>query len=156
MVHPLRADLPIVLGAEGPKNVTQTAEIADGWLPLYYSPFRPEVYADQLAGAKPGFEIPALVNINVTDDVAAGLFPVKAMLGFYIGGMGAKGQNYHTKLMQRMGYEEEALAGPGALLRRRSGRRHRRGARMPSPTRSRWSARPGGSRSASSSGARAR
>ena len=41
MTHPLRADIPIFLGAEGPKNVTQTAEIADGWLPLYYSPFRP-------------------------------------------------------------------------------------------------------------------
>ena len=50
MTHPLRADIPIFLGAEGPKNVAQTAEIADGWLPLYYSPFRPEVYADQLAG----------------------------------------------------------------------------------------------------------
>jgi F420-dependent oxidoreductase-like protein len=109
MTHPLRADLPIFLGAEGPKNVTQTAEIADGWLPLYYSPFRQEVYADQLAGAKPGFEIAALVNVNITDDVKAGLWPVKAGLGFYIGGMGAKGQNYHTKLMQRMGYEEEAL-----------------------------------------------
>ncbi len=109
MTHPLRADVPIVLGAEGPKNVTQTAEIADGWLPLYYSPFRPEVYSDQLAAAKPGFEIAALVNVTITDDVAAGLYPVKAMLGFYIGGMGAKGQNYHTKLMQRMGYEEEAL-----------------------------------------------
>ena len=109
MVHPLRADLPIVLGAEGPKNVTQTAEIADGWLPLYYSPYRQEVYADQLAGAKPGFEVNALVNFTVTDDVAAGLYPVKAMLAFYIGGMGAKGQNYHTKLMQRMGFEAEAL-----------------------------------------------
>ena len=113
MTHPLRADLPIVLGAEGPKNVTQTAEIADGWLPLYYSPFRQEVYADQLAAAKPGFEIPALVNVSITEDspeaIAAGLYPVKAALGFYIGGMGAKGQNYHTKLMQRMGYEEEAL-----------------------------------------------
>ncbi len=113
MTHPLRADLPIVLGAEGPKNVTQTAEIADGWLPLYYSPFRQEVYADQLVGAKPGFEIPALVNVSITEDspeaIKAGLFPVKAALGFYIGGMGAKGQNYHTKLMQRMGYEEEAL-----------------------------------------------
>jgi F420-dependent oxidoreductase-like protein len=108
MTHPLRAEVPIYLGAEGPKNVTQTAEIADGWLPLYYSPFRPEVYADQLAGAKPGFEIAALVGINVTDDVAAGLAGTKAMLGFYIGGMGAKGQNYHTKLMARMGYEEEA------------------------------------------------
>lgn len=109
MVHPLRKEIPIFLGAEGPKNVTQTAEIADGWLPLYYSPYRQEVYADQLAGAKDGFEITALVNFTVTDDVAAALLPVKGMLGFYIGGMGAKGQNYHTKLMQRMGYEEEAL-----------------------------------------------
>src|SRR5437588_10557605 len=101
MVHPLRADLPIFLGAEGPKNVTQTAEIADGWLPLYYSPFRQEVYADQLAAAKPGFEIPALVAVHFTEDspeaITAGLYPVKAMLGFYIGGMGAKGQNYHPK-----------------------------------------------------------
>jgi F420-dependent oxidoreductase-like protein len=109
MTHPLRADMPIVLGAEGPKNIAQTVEIADGWLPLYYSPTRPEVYADQLAGMKPGFEIPALVNLTITDDVAQGLWPVKASLGFYIGGMGAKGQNYHTKLMQRMGFEEEAL-----------------------------------------------
>jgi F420-dependent oxidoreductase-like protein len=108
MTHPLRADIPIYLGAEGPKNVTQTAEIADGWLPLYYSPFRNDVYADQLAAAKPGFEVAVIVAMNVTDDVAAGLWPVQAMLGFYIGGMGAKGQNYHTKLMARMGFEEEA------------------------------------------------
>ena len=108
MTHPLRSEIPIVLGAEGPKNVAQTAEIADGWLPLYYSPYRPEVYADQLVAAKPGFEINALVNFTITDDVAQGLWPVKASLGFYIGGMGAKGQNYHTKLMARMGFEEEA------------------------------------------------
>ena len=54
ITHPLRREIPIFLGAEGPKNVTQTAEIADGWLPLYYSPYRQEVYADQLAGAKDG------------------------------------------------------------------------------------------------------
>ena len=108
MTHPLRADVPIFLGAEGPKNVAQTAEIADGWLPLYYSPYRQDVYADQLAASPPGFEISAIANFTVTDDVAAGLWPVKAGLGFYIGGMGAKGQNYHTKLMARMGFEEEA------------------------------------------------
>jgi F420-dependent oxidoreductase-like protein len=108
MTHPLRTDIPIFLGAEGPRNVAQTAEIADGWLPLYYSPFRPEVYADQLAAARPGFEITALVHVAVTDDVAAGLLPARATLGFYIGGMGAKGQNYHTKLMARMGYEDAA------------------------------------------------
>jgi F420-dependent oxidoreductase-like protein len=108
MTHPLRADIPIFLGAEGPKNVTQTAEIADGWLPLYYSPYRQDVYADQLVAAKPDFQINAMATFTVTDDVAAGLYPVKATLGFYIGGMGAKGQNYHTKLMARMGFAEEA------------------------------------------------
>jgi F420-dependent oxidoreductase-like protein len=108
MTHPRRADIPIFLGAEGPRNVAQTAEIADGWLPLYYSPFRPEVYADQLVAARPGFEITALAHVAVTDDISGDLLPVRATLGFYIGGMGAKGQNYHTKLMARMGFEAEA------------------------------------------------
>jgi F420-dependent oxidoreductase-like protein len=109
MTHPLREDLPIFIGAEGPKNVAQTVAIADGWLPLYYSPFRPEVYADHIAGRKEAFEISVGLTVKVTDDIEAGLAGVKAMLGFYIGGMGAKGQNYHTKLMARMGFEQEAL-----------------------------------------------
>ena len=108
ITHPYRREIPIYLGAEGPKNVTMTAEIADGWIPLYYSPYRQEVYAEQLAGAKEGFEIPAMANFNICDDVEEGLMPVKMMLGFYIGGMGAKGKNFHTDLMARMGYEEEA------------------------------------------------
>jgi len=108
ILHPLRRDLPIYLGAEGPKNVAQTAAIADGWLPLYYSPFHQDVYAESLAGAKPDFDIVAGVQLNICDSVEEGLAPVKMMLGFYIGGMGAKGQNYHTKLMQRFGFEEEA------------------------------------------------
>ncbi|MEY4372379.1 MAG: hypothetical protein RL219_1148 [Actinomycetota bacterium] len=108
MVHPERREIPIFIGSEGPKNVRQTAEIADGWLPLYYSPYRQEVYADQLAPAKPDFEINALITLSITDDVEAALRPVKGMLGFYVGGMGAKGQNYHTKLLARMGFEEEA------------------------------------------------
>ncbi len=108
IVHPYRADIPILIGAEGPKNVTQTAEIADGWLPLYYSPYRQEVYADQIAGARDDFEIVAGASVVVTDDIEEGLAPIRAMLGFYVGGMGAKGQNFHTKLMARMGFEEEA------------------------------------------------
>jgi F420-dependent oxidoreductase-like protein len=108
ITHPLRRRIPIYIGAEGPKNVTQTAEIADGWFPLYYSPYRPEVYADQLTGAADDFEVAVMLNCTVTDDVEATLAPVRAMLAFYIGGMGAKGQNYHTKLMARMGYEQEA------------------------------------------------
>ncbi len=108
MTHPLRSDIPIYIGAEGPKNVAQTAEIADGWLPLYYSPFRPEVYADQIATAKDDFEIAVNLTVKVTDDIEEALWQTRASLGFYIGGMGAKGQNYHTKLMARMGFEEEA------------------------------------------------
>ena len=111
-LRPLRKDLPIFLGAEGPKNVALTAEIADGWLPLYYVPERPEVYADQIAGAKNGFEITAMVHLAVTgakqEDIEQALWPIKGALGFYIGGMGAKGANFHKNLMVRMGYEQEA------------------------------------------------
>ncbi len=108
ITHPLRADVPIYLGAEGPKNVAMTVEIADGWFPLYYSPFRPEVYAQSLAGIRPGFDICAGVMLNVTDDVEQGLMPMKAAIGFYIGGMGAKKRNFHMELMSRMGFEAEA------------------------------------------------
>ena len=113
IVHPLRREIPIYLGAEGPKNVTQTAEIADGWLPLYYSPYRQDVYADQLADAKDDFEVAALATFIVTPDdkpetIEAALGGTRAMLAFYIGGMGAKGQNYHTKLAARMGLGEQA------------------------------------------------
>lgn len=108
ITHPLRADLPIFIGAEGPKNVAQTAEIADGWLPLYYSPYRQDVYRDQLQAAKPGFEIATMVMVSISDDLEQALYPVKAMLGFYIGGMGSKKRNFHKELMARMGFADEA------------------------------------------------
>jgi len=108
ITHPLRADVPIFLGAEGPKNVALAAEKCQGWLPLYYSPYRPEVYSDSLKNAADDFEICAGVTVNITDDVKSGLMPMKAMIGFYIGGMGSQKRNFHKELMARMGYEEEA------------------------------------------------
>ncbi len=108
IVHPLREDLPIFLGAEGPKNVAMTAEIADGWLPLYYSPYRQEVYADQIAHTKPGFEIMQNVPVVISDDVEEALLPLKQNLALYIGGMGSKSQNFHNALVKRMGFEEAA------------------------------------------------
>lgn len=108
ITHPPRNDIPIYLGAEGPKNVRLAIELTDGWVPLYYSPYRNDVYVDQIADAKPGFEIAVNVSVTVADDVATALLPVKATLGFYIGGMGAKSRNFHTELMARMGFEEEA------------------------------------------------
>lgn len=108
ITHPLRRDMPIFLGAEGPKNVAQTVEIADGWLPLYYSPYRPEVYSASLKNMKPGFEISSLAMVYINDDLEQALYPVKAMLAFYIGGMGAAKRNFHKELMGRMGFEAEA------------------------------------------------
>ncbi len=108
ITHPVRADVPIFIGAEGPKNVTQTAQIADGWLPLYYSPYRQDVYADQLVDAKEGFEISPTVMVYINDNLNDALYPVKAMLAFYIGGMGAAKRNFHKELMARMGFPDEA------------------------------------------------
>ncbi len=108
IVHPLRKEIPIFMGAEGPKNVALAAEIADGWLPLYYSPFRQDVYAPSLSNAKPDFEITQGIVVNITDDVAAGLMPIKHMLALYVGGMGAKDRNFHKELVSRMGFEAEA------------------------------------------------
>ncbi|MGB8942571.1 MAG: LLM class F420-dependent oxidoreductase [Streptomyces sp.] len=108
ITHPLRADLPVLLGAEGPKNIAQTARIADGWLPLYWSPMRADVYEASLTEARDGFLVAPMARAKVCDDVAEGLLPVKAMLGFYIGGMGHSARNFHADLMARMGFEEEA------------------------------------------------
>jgi F420-dependent oxidoreductase-like protein len=108
IVHPLRARIPIYLGAEGPKNIALAAEIADGWLPLFYNPYDERYYAEALRGARPDFEVAQLVLVNVTDDVSGALMAVKGMLGFYIGGMGAKEQNFHKDLICRMGYADAA------------------------------------------------
>ncbi|MFG2792650.1 LLM class F420-dependent oxidoreductase [Streptomyces sp. NPDC048419] len=108
ITHPLRPELPILLGAEGPRNVEQTTRIADGWLPLYWSPTRPDVYGPAIAQLRPGFLVAPLVRVQVCDDVKEGLLPVKTMLGFYIGGMGHASRNFHADLMARMGYEEQA------------------------------------------------
>jgi F420-dependent oxidoreductase-like protein len=105
---PLRTHVPIYIGAEGPKNIKMVTEIADGWLPLYYSPYRPEVYAEPLEGVRPGFEIVCPVTVSVNDDLETALQPVKYMLAFYIGGMGAKGKNFHLNLVKRFGFEREA------------------------------------------------
>ena len=108
IVHPLRADIPIILAAEGPKNVALAAEIADGWMPIFYSPYRSYVYDEALSGAKPGFEIPCVSSVVLTDDIPNGLMMVKFFLAFYIGGMGAKDKNFHFDVIGRMGFADDA------------------------------------------------
>jgi F420-dependent oxidoreductase-like protein len=109
ITHPLRSDIPLYLGAEGPRNVALAAEITDGWLPLFVFPEKiDQMYGEALSGARPGFDIAAMVTVVVTDDVRAALDGVKMMLTLYIGGMGAKNRNFHADIMGRMGYAEAA------------------------------------------------
>jgi F420-dependent oxidoreductase-like protein len=117
IVHPLRADLPIYLAAEGPKNVALAAEIADGWLPMFYAPRSDGFYRDALAEgfARPGarrkadeFEVACHVPIIVADDVEAAASFYRPALALYIGGMGAREVNFHNDVFARMGYLDEA------------------------------------------------
>jgi F420-dependent oxidoreductase-like protein len=116
IVHPLRTDIPIYLGAEGPKNVAMAAEIADGWFPIFFSPKSDAFYRAALAEGftRPGarrtideFEIAANVPIAIADDVERAADMIRPQLALYIGGMGARTMNFHYDVFVRMGYEAE-------------------------------------------------
>ena len=115
ITHPLRTDIPVMLGAEGPKNVALAAEIADGWLPIFYSPRIAGMYNEWLdeGFARPGarntretFEVCATAQVVVTDDRPAIMELMKPHLALYMGGMGAEGTNFHADVYRRMGYAE--------------------------------------------------
>jgi len=114
--HPVRAEIPIYVAAIGDKNVAMTAEVADGWLPIFYMPDKAnDVWGKALAEGKAKRD-PALGELDV---VAGGLFAIgeglesirdfmRPQLALYIGGMGARGKNFYNALACRYGFEEEA------------------------------------------------
>jgi F420-dependent oxidoreductase-like protein len=117
IVHPLRTDIPIILGAEGPKNVALAAEVADGWFPLFFSPKHNHLYADALAEGfgRPGarrtpetFEVLPTVTVVIDDDVERAADMMRPMIALYVGGMGAREMNFHYDVFCRLGYEAEA------------------------------------------------
>ena len=107
MARPLRADIPIYLAAIAPKAVAQTFEIADGWLPIFWSPEKARTVFP-VASAREGFDIAPSVPAMVTDDVESARNMLKEYYSFYIGGMGARGKNFYNDLFARYGYEAEA------------------------------------------------
>jgi F420-dependent oxidoreductase-like protein len=117
IVHPLRSNIPIYVAAIGPKNVALVAEIADGWLPVFFSPHRVKMFRKSLDegfarrsnGKTPDdFDIAPTVSVVVGDDVDACRMKVKPNLALYVGGMGARGKNFYNELACRYGYEEAA------------------------------------------------
>jgi F420-dependent oxidoreductase-like protein len=118
ILHPYRTEIPIYLGAEGPKNVALAAEIADGWNVIFFSPAMDDFYAAALAE---GFARPGARHTAETFDVVGGPMAIiedddleraadqlRPMLALYIGGMGARNVNFHHEVFVRMGYEAEA------------------------------------------------
>ena len=109
MARPLRADIPIYVAAISPKAVSQACEIADGWLPIFWSPERaPEAFAGAVAKTGPAFDVAPSAPAILIDDVEAGREFLKPYYALYIGGMGARGKNFYNDLVARYGYEAAA------------------------------------------------
>ena len=116
ITHPLRADIPIMLGAEGPKNVALAAEICDGWLPIFYTPaagrhvqrvarrgLRPARRAAQPRGLR---DLRDRQHRRHRRPQRRDLELMKPYLALYMGGMGAEDTNFHADVYRRMGYAE--------------------------------------------------
>lgn len=114
-VHPLRPDLPVHLAAQGPRNTALAAEIADGWLPTFFSPRTSDTAAALLAEgferrsadlAPPAaFEVCAGAPVALGSDVEAAADTLRPMFALYIGGMGSSTANFHRAALERLGHE---------------------------------------------------
>jgi F420-dependent oxidoreductase-like protein len=117
ITKPVRDRIPIYVAALGPKNVRMTAEVADGWLPLFYLPDKvAEVWGDDLAAGAAArdddlapLEIVAGGLLAVGDDAAPMRDLARPMIALYVGGMGARGRNFYNDLARRYGFEAEAV-----------------------------------------------
>jgi F420-dependent oxidoreductase-like protein len=116
ILHATR-EIPIYLAAIGPRNVALAAEIADGWLPVFFSPERMSVFRESLdagfcaaGGGKSlaRFDIAPTVPVVLGPDAERCRAVVKPRLALYIGGMGARGKNFYNDLVRRYGYDEAA------------------------------------------------
>ena len=114
--HPVRERIPIVIAAIGPKNVAMTAELAEGWEPIFYVPEKAaELWGESLAAGRARrdpalgpLEIVAAAPLAIGEDVEHLREAARPLLALYIGGMGARGRNFYNDLVRRYGYEAQA------------------------------------------------
>ena len=135
-IHPVREDIPIFLGAEGPKNVALAAEICDGWLALFFSPRNAGLLPRRARGGlRPptarrrswdDFEVAATVPVIIHDDVEEAADFLRPMYALYFGGMGARGRELPPRRRRAARLRGRGEEGPGPLPRRQEGRGRRR------------------------------
>jgi F420-dependent oxidoreductase-like protein len=118
MIPPVQEHMPIYIAAIGPKNTQLTGEIADGWMPTFFSPehvgeFR-ELLEEGAARAEHGkkiddsFDIAPNVSLCISDDIDAARDVMRPLLALYVGGMGSREKNFYNALVRRYGFEEAA------------------------------------------------
>jgi F420-dependent oxidoreductase-like protein len=115
MIDTVQDEVPIYIAAIGPKNTTLTGEIADGWIPTFFSP---EHVGDarkllEEGAAKSGrslenFDIAPMVNVSIDDDIDRARDSMRPVLALYVGGMGSREKNFYNALVRRYGFEEAA------------------------------------------------
>jgi F420-dependent oxidoreductase-like protein len=118
MIAPVQERIPIYIAAIGPKNTQLTGEIADGWIPTFFSPEHVgdmrKLLEEGAARAGNGkaiddsFDIAPTVNVSIDDDIERARDALRPVLALYVGGMGSRKQNFYNSLMQRYGYEDAA------------------------------------------------
>jgi F420-dependent oxidoreductase-like protein len=115
MISPVQNRIPIYLAAIGPKNTALAGEVADGWIPTFFSPDHVgelrallEEGAARAGRSLDGFEIAPTVNAFVSDDLEMARNLMRPVLALYIGGMGSREQNFYNQLVKRYGFEQEA------------------------------------------------
>jgi F420-dependent oxidoreductase-like protein len=122
-VRPRRSDVPIYLGAMGDRNVALAAEIADGWMPLLFSPERADVFAAALGvgferrGGRPDrFDVAPMVWVAIGGELDRCRDSVRPEIALYVGGMGPPARNFYNRLVSRMGFAEAAARVAEAYL----------------------------------------
>ncbi|MFE7792788.1 LLM class F420-dependent oxidoreductase [Streptomyces sp. NPDC057460] len=114
--HPIRERIPILLAAIGPKNVALAAEVAEGWMPMFFHPEKAGAVwgpalddgAARRDAALGPLDVVVSAPLAIGDDVDDLIDLARPQLALYIGGMGARGRNFYNDLARRYGYEAEA------------------------------------------------
>ncbi len=134
-IAPVQERIPIMLAAIGPRNTALAGEIADGWLPTFFSPEHVadlrallQEGADRAGRSLDGFEIAPTVQCCVSEDRVAARDMMRPILALYVGGMGSRQQNFYTSLVARYGFQDAARTVQDLYL---EGRRDEAAAALP-------------------------